>query len=31
MAATGREHVNIFDYYSPVAEIGEFINLCVIK
>ena len=27
MAATSREHVNIFDYYSPVAEIGEFINL----
>ena len=27
MAATGREHVNVFDYYSPVAEIGEFINL----
>ena len=27
MAATSREHVNIFDYYSPVAEIDEFINL----
>ena len=27
MAATSREHVNVFDYYSPVAEIGEFINL----
>ena len=27
MAATGREHVNVFDYYSPVAEIDEFINL----
>ena len=27
MAATNREHVNVFDYYSPVAEIDEFINL----
>ena len=27
MAATGREYVNVFDYYSPSVEISDFINL----
>ena len=27
MAATGQEYVNVFDYYSPSAEISDFINL----
>ena len=26
-AATGQEYVNVFDYYSPSAEISDFINL----
>ena len=29
MAATSREHVNVFDYYSPVAEIDEFMKSLV--